>query len=127
MEQNTPRFSMNYIYPNQSQKEVLLNEALARIDALLLPSAVSRTLKQPPPEAGKHKGELYIIPEAAQNSWSWPEGTHYIVLSIGGDWVWIPPKKGMLIWVCDEMRPCVYDGMKWRALSVSYADGFLGL
>ncbi len=126
MEHATPRFNMGYIYPNQTQKEFLINEALLRIDSLMLPCVESRTLKTPPPDPHLHHGEIYIVPEAADSAWSWVGGVQHLVVAASGNWVWIKPRKGMFLWVCDEMRPCVYDGSSWRALKVSYVDGLFG-
>lgn len=88
----TPRFDLPLLYAGQSQKELFVNEGAARVDALLH-CAVESEASTPPGTA--NDGECWLVTPAATGAWSGKDGE--IAARIGGGWVFIAPRDGMLI------------------------------
>ena len=55
----TARLSLPYIAPQQAQKQVTYNAAMARLDQLVQPAVKSRSIAAPP--AGPTEGDAYIV------------------------------------------------------------------
>lgn len=92
----------------QAQKEVTVNEALARIDAVLNTGALDKDLSAPP--GSPAAGDVYIIATGATGDWAGHDGdiAYYDQL-----WRFISPQEGMGLWVCDEDVPYTYRGALW--------------
>ncbi len=124
---STINVQLPYLYTNQAQKEVLVNESLTRIDGLLNNGAVTRSLSTPP--STPMEGSLYIV--GASPTGAWVGYTSYMALYNSG-WRFIQPKEGMLLWVNDENKQYIYNGTDWNlnqalpsltAGSVTFSDG----
>lgn len=63
----TPRHDLPFLFPGQSQKEAFVNEALARLDALVQP--VVRGEATAPPLAPSN-GDSYIVGASATGEWA---------------------------------------------------------
>lgn len=87
----SPRNALPYLFASQAQKEVTVNEALARIDALLHP-AVEGANTAPP--ASPADGECWIVGTGtpAEGAWEGHEGQ--IACFTAGAWLFTTPALG---------------------------------
>ena len=88
----TPRFALPRLFVGQAQKEVFVNEACARIDAIVH-CAVHGTLSSPPTTPAE--GQNWLIGASPSGAWSGQAGS--IACRQGGQWLFVPPKSGMRI------------------------------
>lgn len=68
----TPHLGLTLVEQSQAQKEVTVNMALMRIDAVLNNAAISRAVSAPPTEP--QEGDVYIVGAAAADSWAGKDG-----------------------------------------------------
>lgn len=101
----TPRFSLPMLFAGQSQKEVFVNEANARIDALLHPSIEGEAASPPPNPA---RGECWLIGSNAAGEWAGHEGKLAAFLESG--WAIIEPNIGMSVFDKQAAACRRYDG-----------------
>jgi len=88
----SPRFGLPFLYPGQAQKEVWVNEAHARTDALLH-CAVEGAAIEPPSEPVE--GECWLVASDALGDWVGRDGS--IACHEGGSWLFVTPRDGMRI------------------------------
>lgn len=80
------------MHPGQAQKEVFVNEALARLDALAQP-VVTSTLSAPP--AAHAAGDTFLVADPASAEWTGQEGS--LAISQDTHWEFQAPYEGMRI------------------------------
>lgn len=113
-DETTPRLGLPYLLAGQAQKHITLNEALARLDACLAASALSRTLAAQPEAPGE--GDLYILPDGAEGpAWSGRPAGAAMVFD-GGVWRPLPTPDGLIVRIVDEDRLIVRAGEAWAGL-----------
>ncbi|RMF70610.1 MAG: DUF2793 domain-containing protein [Alphaproteobacteria bacterium] len=105
----TPRLLLPHILTNQAQKEITHNEALNRIDALLLPAVESMDILSPP--AAPAEGALYVVPAGATDGFAGQDGNfaHFIA----GAWQFFAPPEGAQVFVKDRGVPALYRNGGW--------------
>ncbi len=103
----TPRHSLPLLVAGQAQRELFVNEALARIDLLLHP-AVAGEAADPPGDPAE--GEGWLVAAAAGGEWAGRD--HQLAVWDGSGWTYCPPVEGMI----------VHDTATGQRLS--YADGW---
>lgn len=91
---DSARYNLPLLFAAQAQKEVVLNEALIRLDSLLHPSVEDR-LAEPP--ATPLDGQCWLVDSGASGSWTGHEGE--IAAYSGGDWLFLAPRQGMRCWL----------------------------
>ena len=85
----SPRHDLPFLHPAQAQKEHLVNEALARLEALTQP-AVHGIRTEPP--AAPQPGDAYIVAQGASGLW---EGhSDAIAVWQGDHWLLQPATDG---------------------------------
>lgn len=104
----TTHLGITLVEQSQAQKEVTVNAALTRIDAVLNNGAKSRTTNTPP--GSPAGGDLYIVGSAPTGGWS---GQAYQMAYFDQAWKFIAPGEGMTLWVNDESKLYSYDGTSW--------------
>jgi len=102
----------------QAQKEITINEALARVDALLNSGVVDRDLATPP--GSPLEGDVYIVAPGATGDWAGKTGH---VAYYDQIWRFIVPNEGLLLWVNDENVHVVYDGVAWQTVITGSGGG----
>ncbi len=93
LDARTPRHSLPLLYPGQAQKEVFVNEALARLDAVAQPVVLASRAAPPPSHAA---GDTYLVVEPATDEWSGQEDR--LAISQETHWVFQSPFEGMRIY-----------------------------
>jgi hypothetical protein len=106
---DTTHLGLTYVEAAQAQKHVTVNEALARIDALVHLAVVSRTLATPP--ATLVEGDRYLVAASPTGAWAGQAGK--IAVWLAGQWVFASPREGWRMWVNAEDVLLVFDGVAW--------------
>lgn len=109
----TPHLGLTLVEQSQAQKEITVNMALMRIDALLNSGVLDKDLATPP-AAPEEEGDVYIVADAATDAW---EGRENQVAYFEQVWRFIAPNKGLMLWVADEGAFYLFDGSAWGATS----------
>jgi len=120
---NTPILGLPELVESQAGKAISHNEALHRIEGLLV-RVLSRTVSAEP--ASPAEGATYILPASATGTdWAGHDGeiAHYY----GAAWHFYPPVEGLHLWVSDAASLYYYDGAAWQAFSGGGASDFVGL
>jgi hypothetical protein len=104
----TPHIGITLVEQSQAQKEVTVNQALTRIDAVLGNGAKSRILATPP--TTPTSGDLYIIAASPTGAWAGQAGKLAFYDTI---WRFITPVEGMTVWVNNEDVLVTFDGTNW--------------
>ena len=117
----TTHLGIMLVEQSQAQKEVTVNAALTRIDAILNNGAKSRTTNTPP--GSPASGDLYIVGSTPTSAWTGQGGkiTYY-----DQAWQFIAPGAGMTLWVNDESKLYSYDGSSWTAFTGGGGSGTPG-
>jgi hypothetical protein len=87
------RWELPLLAVNQMQKDVTHNEALARIDLLLLPVVIGAPLNTPP--AAPNAGDCWIVGSSPTAAWSGHAGQ--IAGSTSGGWRWFSVPEGAVV------------------------------
>lgn len=114
----SPRHALPLLFAAQAQKEVVVNDALARVDSLLH-MAVQGQANSPPASPGE--GEAWLVDSAPAGSWVGHDGE--IAIFSGGDWLYAAPVGGMTCWRLDERRFMHFDGGWSAAATVTAPAG----
>lgn len=105
----TANLALPYILAGQAQKHVPHNEALRVLDALVQAAVVDRDLTGPP--SSPADGARYLVAAPATGAWAGRDGE--IAAFVDGAWVFLAPREGWTVWVCDENEVYVHDGGGW--------------
>ena len=104
MTDTTPRLDLPLLVPGQAQKEVTINDALERLDALTL-ARLEGVTASPPPSAAS--GELWIVGEAPSGAFAGEAGA--LALRGAGGWRFLHVAEGTTL--------PAKDGALWRRVS----------
>ena len=85
----SPAHQLPYLFPGQAQKEAFVNEAFARIDALLQPVVIEER-GAPPAEAAP--GDCYLVGDPASSGWTGRERA--VAVWAENQWLFWPPREG---------------------------------
>jgi hypothetical protein len=109
---STTHLGITLVEQSQSQKEVTVNTAFTRIDALLNTGAKSRTTNTPP--ASPASGDLYIVGGTPTGAWSGQAG---MLAYFDQLWKFIAPNPGVTLWVNDTGGLYAYNGSAWAGVT----------
>lgn len=105
---NTSHLDIALVEQSQAQKEVTVNMALTRIDAILNTGVIDKDLSTPP--GSPSTGDVYIVGATATGDWASHEDE---IAYFDQIWRFIVPNEGLMLWVSDEDSIYVYDGSSW--------------
>ncbi len=108
----TPLLGLPILEAAQAQKHVTHNEALLLLDAQIHLSAISRTLGTPP--ASPAEGDRYLVAAGATGAWTGQGGR--LAFRQSGAWIFATPREGWRLWIADEEKFLLFDGVLWRDL-----------
>ncbi len=109
MSEATPRFDLPLLVPGQAHKEVVHNEALLRLDALL--NATVEALADSPP-VQPSVGSSWVVGQAPTGAWQQHSGE--IAYWQEGGWTFLPPSPGFVAWSHEHGSHILFDGAEWR-------------
>ena len=115
---STPRHDLPTLFAGQAQKEFTLNEALARIDALLQPVVEGEANA---PSASPSEGESWIVGSAPTGSWGGHAGS--LASYTAGNWLFAAPVRGMRVFDKAAGRYAIWDNGWTRAAAVAAPTG----
>ncbi|MEJ0009877.1 MAG: DUF2793 domain-containing protein [Alphaproteobacteria bacterium] len=113
----TTHLGITLLEQAQAQKEVTVNEAFNRIDALLNSGAIDKDLATPP--SSPAQGDVYIVAASPTGAWS---GKATAIAYFDQIWRFIAPNEGAMIWVDDENVHYVFNGTAWTAVAMGSGD-----
>ena len=111
LQSSSARHGLPFLHPAQAQKEAFVNEALARLDALVHSSVVDQ--RSDPPTAPTI-GESYLV--GASPSGDWAGETDAIATWQGSHWLFVSPVEGTRIRRLDSGQDTVFSG-GWQSAS----------
>ena len=112
------RHALPFLHPAQAQKEAFVNEALARLDALVH-AAVLGVVSAPP--ASPAPGDSYVVGQSPTGDWG--DSADAIATWQGDQWLLQNPTTGARLHRIDTGQAMLFDG-GWRvAESPSQPDG----
>jgi len=97
------RLALPFLAAGQAQKEMTVNEALARLDAAVQACAVAGGLDEPP--AAPAPGQCWIVGTAPTGDWTGQANA--LAAWTGDGWRFVAPVEGMAVWVAA-------DALCWR-------------
>lgn len=114
----TPRLSLPYVAAGQAQKHITVNEAFARLDALVQLAAESRAAVVQPASPGD--GAIWILPGSATGPAWGGKPANLIARHEAGAWEFLPPTAGHMAWIKDEGQALVFDGAAWTPIAATF-------
>lgn len=102
----TPILGITELAAAQAQPELVINEALRKLEAVAQLAALDRDLATPP--ASPADGDRYIVPAGATGAWSGQQNR--VALNISGTWHFLVPLDGWRCWLADEQVYVQYAG-----------------
>ncbi|WP_313333127.1 DUF2793 domain-containing protein [Sphingobium yanoikuyae] len=117
--ETSDRWALPLLHAGQAQKEMMHNEALARIDMLLHGVAESADLAVPP--TAPVAGQCWIVAAGARGAWAGREED--VAGWTEGGWRFVAPRPGLRLEVADRGHAMVHDGTAWQDSAVR-GDGF---
>lgn len=114
----TPRFGLPNLFVGQSQKEFFVNEALARLDAIVH-TAIEGELSAPPTTHAD--GQTWLVGDAPTGEWSGHDGE--LASLQGGIWTFVLPARGMRVSDLSTGGSLYFDGAWNRVMVPNIAAG----
>lgn len=115
MPDNSPRLDLPFLAPAQAQKHVTINEALRRLDSLVMLTVESRSVTAEP--ASPQAGQGWLLPGTRTGPvWQTLRSGDFVVFEDGA-WRAFAPQAGFTVFIRDESLLVVFDGSAWRTLS----------
>lgn len=108
------RHGLPFLFAGQAQKEIFVNEALARLDALIQPVVLGEASNPP---ASAADGDSYIVATGAGGGWAGQDGA--IATWAHGAWLFAPPVDGACVHDASTgALACFSAGTGWRGVAV---------
>lgn len=112
---DTARWGLPLLDAGQAQKEMTVNEALARLD-LLVQTAVAGVGINAPPVAPAD-GAAWVVGPAPSGAWAGQADA--VAGWTAGGWRFVTPREGMTVWSATDGCAASYAGGQWRTGSLA--------
>ncbi|OYX64599.1 MAG: hypothetical protein B7Y88_10900 [Sphingomonadales bacterium 32-64-17] len=112
------RLGLPFLFTAQAQKEFTVNEALARLDALLH-IAVEGTADEPP--AAPVDGEAWLVGNTPAGEWA--DHASEVACRQSGNWLFQPPLTGMRLYDKSAGQQAMFDDGWSRASPIALPSG----
>lgn len=111
----TARLAMPLLAAGQAGKELMHNEALARLDMLVQPAVVAIGVNNPPAEPVA--GQCWVVGPTPVGAWA----GHAAALAgwTDGGWRFVGPREGFSAWCISTAKPIAYHNGLWHEGDVS--------
>ena len=106
----SPRYALPLLYAGQAQKEIFVNEAVSRADALLHCAIEGES---PTPPASPSNGDTWLVAAGASGAWAGQDGL--LTCQQSGNWLFIAPRDGMRVLDRSNGQEALYFGGWQRA------------
>ncbi|MFM5929304.1 MAG: DUF2793 domain-containing protein [Novosphingobium sp.] len=106
------RLGLPFLYSGQSQKEVFVNEALVRLDALL--HCVVEGIENTPP-ASAEDGKVWLV--GPEPTGPWAGQPDRLALQQAGGWIFLNQAEGMRVTNRLTSQDLRYVSGQWKAAS----------
>jgi len=107
----TARLLLPYIAPQQAQKQVTYNSAMALLDQLVQPAVKSRTTTTPP--GSPSEGDTYIVAPSSTGAWAGKDNK--LAAWLSGAWSFTTPADGWIAYVVDTTELAVLQAGAWTS------------
>ncbi|MGY6409693.1 MAG: DUF2793 domain-containing protein [Alkalilacustris sp.] len=114
----TPRLDLPLVQPAQAQKHVTVNEALLRLDCMMMLTLETRDAITPPAEPTE--GQAFGLGPVPAGVWEGQGGR--VAVFLGGGWVFMTPRRGWQAWIADDNVTALHDGTQWRASALALSQ-----
>ncbi|GER07174.1 hypothetical protein GCM10007972_18060 [Iodidimonas muriae] len=104
----SPNLALPYIVQSQAQKEVTHNEALNRLDVLVMPSVLDADRTVPP--AAPAEGDRHLVASGATGAWAGHDGA---IAAWFAGWRFHVPATGWRTFNRADGKTWVFDGAGW--------------
>lgn len=112
---DTARWGLPLLDAGQAQKEMTVNEALARLDLLAQASVTAVGVDTPP--LAPAEGEAWVVGPVPTGAWA---GRADAVAGwTAGGWRFVTPREGMTLWSATDGCAASYTGGQWRVGSLA--------
>lgn len=109
MSNETPRLRLPLLAPGQAHKEVVHNEALGLLDALVGLEIAGQAAA---PTDGP-AGEALLVADTAAGVWLQHRGK--IAIRGEGGWAFVSPVAGCIAWDRSAGSPMIFNGQNWMS------------
>jgi hypothetical protein len=106
----TPRLALPLLQPGQAQKEMTVNEAVARLDIAVQGAVIAAAVDAPP--ANPDPGDCWIIGGAPGGDWV--GHAHEIAGWTHSGWLFVQPREGTQLWIGATGSFALFTGGVWR-------------
>lgn len=121
---SSPRLSLPWLMPAQAQKHVTHNEALERLDILVMCVLQASAAETPP--GSPEEGQLWGLGPAPTGAWAGQGGR--MAAFQGGGWLFFDPAPGWQAWDAGAGAARRHDGTAWvDPLTGTSPEGLDGL
>jgi Protein of unknown function (DUF2793) len=105
----TPNLALPYIDVNEAQREVIHNDAIRGLDALVQLAVLDRDLASPP--GAPADGERWIVASSPTGAWA----SHAAEIAAWQDdaWRFYTPRIGWFVYIIDEGALIAWNGSSW--------------
>ena len=94
-EMHTPRWALPLLQPGQAQKEMTVNETVARLDCLVQGAAVAAAVNTPP--ADPDPGDCWIVGSTPTGGWA--GHAEEVAEWTSSGWLFVQPRDGTQLWL----------------------------
>ena len=116
----TPKLILPEMASSTSQKHVLFNEAMQRVDAAVQLSVINATTTAPP--VSPSDGDTYIVAATATGAWAGTE--NQIAAWFDGQWIFLDPVTGWMCYNQDTDTHLKFNGTAWVFAFSASGDQF---
>jgi hypothetical protein len=109
---DSPRAGLPLLATSQASKEITHNEALFRLEALCVGSALSATTTTPP--TTPLEGDVYIVPTSSTGIWS--SKANFVAHFYNSAWSYYAPSVGWHFLSLDDRKTRLWDGSSWLVI-----------
>lgn len=107
---DTARWTLPLLDAGQAQKEMTVNEALARLDLLTQAGVVAVGTNVPPATPGE--GQAWIVGAAPTGIWAGHDRA--VAGWTAGGWRFLDPREGMAAWSAADGCAATFVGGQWQ-------------